>query len=145
MGDERVEVRFDVVETAPGFIDGAEIVRMGVRERRQLPPLDAEPLVILGAPGLRAGESSPVAEDKFAERLPRAEHIPPNRFPRADEISRGLFGVGGNMDGRQRPRAMQDGQLGGIPPVGLDPVAGAAGDESGGNDLTRIPRAVRYR
>ena len=43
LGDERVEVRFDVVETAPGFIDGAEIVRMGVRERRQLPPLGAEP------------------------------------------------------------------------------------------------------
>ena len=41
--------------------------------------------------------------------------------------------------GVRRPRAMQDGQLGGIPPVGLDPVAGAAGDESGGNDLTRDP------
>ena len=55
LGDERVEVRFDVVETAPGFIDGAEIVRMGVRERRQLPPLGAEPLVHTWRPRTSCG------------------------------------------------------------------------------------------
>ena len=125
LGHERLQVCFDVVEPTPRFIDGAQIVRMGVCERRQLPLLGAEPLVILGAPRSGAGEPPPVPEDKLSEPLPRAEHIPPNGLSRTHEIPCGFFGVRGYMDRRQRARAMQDRQLGGIPAVRFDPVSGA--------------------
>ena len=53
----------------------------------------------------------------------------------AQEIARGLLLIGGNVNGGEGARAIEDGELPGIAPIGLNPIAGTTRNERRGDDV----------
>ena len=87
---------------------------------RQRPPLRAQPRVVRAGPCLfGAGEATAVPQEKLRQPMPRPKQIGANVLAAAQEVPHRFFLVGGNMDARERTRAIQHGQLDGIATIGL--------------------------
>jgi hypothetical protein len=71
--------------------------------------------------------------------MPSAEEIGANVFATAQQIARGLFLLGGNVDGGERARAIQHGELAGIATIRLDAIAWSARNQRGRDDIARDP------
>ena len=136
--EQGAEILFDGAETRDGFIDGAQIRAMGVIERRDRPGLCPQPDVVPFGPGLLGGREAPaVAEEEFREAMPRAQEIGADVFATAQQIAGRLFLLGGNVNGRERPGAIEHRELPGITAIGLDAIAGAPRNERGRDDVAR--------
>jgi hypothetical protein len=74
---------------------------MRLLERGDRPALGLEPRRMSFRPALlRSGETAAVAEQKFREAVSRAEQIRADVFTTAQEIARGFFLVGRDVDRR---------------------------------------------
>jgi hypothetical protein len=69
--------------------------------------------------------------------MARAEQIRANVLATPQEIARRFFLLGWNVDRRERPGAIENGELTGVPAVRLDAVAGASGNQCRRDDVTR--------
>jgi hypothetical protein len=76
-----------------------------------------------------------VPEQEFREPMPRPQQIRPNVFPTPQEIARGFFLFGGNVNGRQGAGAIQDRELTGIPPVRFDAIPRTTRNQGRRDDL----------
>ena len=90
---------------------------------------------------LGRGEATAVAEEEFRESVTRAEEIGADVFATAQEIARGLFLLGGNVNGGERAGAIEHGELAGIAAIGFDAIARPPRNERRGDDVAR--NAVR--
>jgi hypothetical protein len=136
--EERPQVVFNRLEARDGLVEGAQIRAMRLIESGQWPRLGAKPGVMPLRPrSLRRREAAPVAEEEFREAMPRAEEIGANVFATSEQIARGFFLLGRDVDGGQRLGAIEHGQLTRIPPIGLDAITGATWNEGRSNDLAR--------
>jgi hypothetical protein len=66
-----------------------------------------------------------------------AQEIRADVFATAQEISRGFFLLGRDVDGGEGAGASEDGKLGGVAAIGFDAVAWAARNQGGRDDVTR--------
>ena len=109
--------------------------------------LRLEPRGMAFRPGLLGRrEAAAVAQEKLREPMARAEEIGADIFATPEQIARGFFLLGRNMNRRQRAGPIQHGELAGIAPIGLDAIARATRDQGRRDDLTRRSwRAVRDR
>ena len=134
------EVRFDVAQSGDGFVDRAQVGGMRLIERRDRPGLSPEPRVMAGGPGrLRPREPSAVAQQEFGQPVTRAQEVRANVFATAEQIAGRLFLLGGNVNRGEGLGAVQHRELRGIAAIGLDPIAGAARDEGGGDEVAGHP------
>src|SRR3989442_1435295 len=110
---------------------------MSLLERGQWPTLRLEPgRVAFGPRFFGGGKATTVAEQEFRQTMPRTEQIGANVFATSQEISRGFFLFGGNVNGGERAGAVEDGELACIATVGFDAIARAARDQRWGDDVT---------
>ena len=131
--EQRAELGLDGAQARDGFVDRAQIGPMGLIQRRQRPRLGAQPGVVAFRPRLlRAGEATPMAQQKLGEPMPRAQQIGADVFATAQQITRRLFLLGRNVNGRQRPGAIQHRELAGVAAVCLDPIAGPPRNQTPG-------------
>ena len=79
-----------------------------------------------------------LAQQKSGELLARPAQAVHRVEPRADQIAHRLVPGIGNPHRRQLARPVQLGQAGGIPPVGLDPVARPLRDQRRGDHGTLV-------
>ena len=94
-----------------------------------------------GRPTGLAAVTQVVAQQIHFELLPGPMLLPANLETGADQIPHGLILRFGHINGGQFPGPIQAGQVVGIPPVGLDPLAGFA-RHFRGTDQNAVP-AVR--
>ena len=126
------------LEPGDAFVDGADVGAMRLLERGERPALGLQPVGMAFRPRLLGrGEAAAVAEQEFREAVPRAEEIGADVFATPQQIAGGFFLLGGNVNGRERAGAIQDGELAGIAAIGFDAIAGPPGNERGRDDVTR--------
>ena len=89
-----------------------------------------QPAAMQLGPG-RPAVVAPLAQQKSGELLARPAQAVHRVEPRAHQIAHRLVPGIGNPHRRQLARPVQLGQAGGIPPVGLDPVARSLRDQRG--------------
>jgi hypothetical protein len=70
------------------------------------------------------GVTAAVAQQKLAQAMPSAQEIDANVFPTPEQVADGFFIDGRDMDGGQRARAIEHGQLSGVATVRFDACAG---------------------
>ena len=107
----------------------------------------AQPRVVPLRPRLLRGrEAAAVPEQEFRQPMTGPQQIRADVFATAQQVAGRFFLLGRDVDRRQRPGAIQDGQLARIASVGLDPIA-RRGAESrpGRSPHTAIPCAVKAR
>jgi hypothetical protein len=92
--------------------------------------------VAVGPRPLGEGEAAAVTEQEFRQAMSGTQEIDANVFTAAQQVARGFFLLGGNVNGRERTGAIEHGQLGGIAAVGFDAIPGAPGNQRGGDDIT---------
>ena len=123
-GEQIAELGFDGLEPADGFVDGADVSPVGLLERRQRPALGLEPSGMAFRPGfLGGGEPPAMAEEELRQAVACPQEIGTNVLPTAQEIARGFFLLGRNMDGRQGAGAIEHSELTGVAAIGLDAIA----------------------
>ena len=144
--EQGAQILLDGRAGGPGFVDGAEIGPMRLVEGGQRPRLGAEPGVVALGPGLLgAGEAAAVAEQEFGEPMTRAEQIGADVFATPQQIARGFFLLGRNVDGGQRPRAVEHRELAGVAAIRFDAIARSARDQRRRNHVAGDPVAPSGR
>lgn len=109
---------------------------MRLVERGERPGLTSQPGLVALRPGfLGGGKAAAVAQEKFGEAVAGAEEIGADVFATPQQIARGFFLVGRNVNGGQRAGPIEDGQLARVATIGLNAVAGASGNERWRDDL----------
>jgi hypothetical protein len=136
-GEQVAQIGLDRTQARDGFLDGAPIGLKRVLERRDWPPLGLQPREVAFRPGLRLRPPAAVPQQEFREAVPGAQQIGPNVLAAPQQVARRLFVFGGDMDGGQRPRAIQNGELCGISTIRFDPHTGAPRNEGRGNHVAR--------
>ena len=135
---ERTALGFDVPEPGEYFIDRTQVGVMGLIQGGQRPGLGPQPHVVALRPGLLGGSEAPaMAEEELREAVPGAEQISADVLATSQEIPRGLFLLGWNVNGGERARAIPHGEVPGIPSISFDAIARTARDERGGDDVAR--------
>ena len=130
------------VEAGDGFVDGADVGAVGLLERSERPSLRLQPGGVTFGPRLFGErEAAAVPEEEFREAVSGAQQIDGDVFATTEQIARGFFLLGRNVDGGERTRAVEDGELGGIAAIGFDAVTGATRNQGGRDDIAR--HAVR--
>jgi hypothetical protein len=76
-----------------------------------------------------------MTEQKFGQPMPRAEQIRANVFPTPEQIPGGFFSFIRDVNGGECAGSIENSELARIATIGLDPVAGTAGNQRRGNDL----------
>ena len=99
-----------------------------------------QPAAMQLGPGRPAIVAS-LAQQKSGKLLARPAQAMHRIEPGAHQIAHRLVPGIGNPHRRQLARPVQPGQAGGIPPVGLDPVARSLGDQRGGHHDAFVPAA----
>ena len=69
--------------------------------------------------------------------MPRAQQIGADVFATAQEIARGFFLLGRNVNRGEGAGAIEDGELAGIAAIGFDAIAGPTGNQRGRDDVAR--------
>jgi hypothetical protein len=142
--EEIAQLLVDTVQPGHGVIDGAEIGTVGLLQRRQRPSLRLEPRgMAFGPRALGGGEATPVPEEEVGQPMPGAGEIGANVFATAQEVTRGLFLRGGNVDGGQGAGAIRDRELTSIAAIGFHPVPRTPWNQGRRNDIARD--AVRHQ
>ena len=96
------------------------------------PALGLQPLGMPFGPGALGGGKPPtVPEEEFGEPMSGPEEIHANVLAAAEEITRRFFLLRGNVNRREGAGAVQDGELAGIAPVGLDAITWPRGINAG--------------
>ena len=139
---QRVEIQqgaqlgFDVMQPGEHFIDRTQVGAMGLIQRRQWPRLGPQPRVMPFGPRLLGrGEASAVAKEELREAVPGAKQIGADVLTTAEEIPRGLFLLGRNVNGCQCAGPIQHGEVPGIASIGLDAITGTSWDERRRDDV----------
>ena len=141
-GQQIAQLGVDGLEPSDGFVHGTDVGPVGLLERGQRPALGLEPRGMAFCPRLLGrGKAAPVAQEKFRQTVPRAEEIGANVFATAQEIARGFFLLGGDVNRGERAGPIEGGELGRIAAIGFDAVARPARNQGGRDDVTR--HAVR--
>ena len=86
-----------------------------------------------------------MAEEEFGQPVTGAEEIDTDVFAASQQISSRFFLLGGNVNGGERPGAIQDGELPGIAPVVLMRSPGRRGINAGAMTSHGMPVAVSAR
>lgn len=87
--------------------------------------------------------AAPVAEQERAQPAAGPLEVPPRIFAGADQIARRFVSLTRHMDRGERAGPGKHRQLGGIATIGLDAIAGPAGNQAGGDNLTRDPAGLQ--
>jgi hypothetical protein len=67
--------------------------------------------------------------------MPRAEEIGANVLATPQQVARGFFLLGGNVNGGERPGPVEDRQVAGVTTIRFDPIPRAAGDQGRRNHI----------
>src|SRR5687767_12643078 len=87
----------------------------------------------------RRREAAPMPQQEFGEAMPRPQQIDADVLATAQQVADRFLLIRGDVNGGQRARPIQDRELTGITPVGLNPVAWSARNQRRSNDLARHP------
>src|SRR5687768_12363855 len=84
----------------------------------------------------RRREAAPMPQQEFGEAMPRPQQIDADVLATAQQVADGFLLIRGDVNGGQRARPIQDRELTGITPVGLNPVAWSARNQRRRDDVT---------
>ena len=103
--EQGAQILLDGAQPRDGFIDRAEIGAMGLVEAGNGHVWARSQNVVPLRPGLLgAGEAAAVAQEEFRETVTGAKQIGPDIFATPQQITRGFFLLGRNVNGRERAR-----------------------------------------
>jgi hypothetical protein len=80
-----------------------------------------------------------MAQQELGQPVPGAEQVGADVFATPQQVADGFFLLGGNVNRRQGTGAIQDDELDGVAPVGLNAIARAAWNQRGRDDVTLDP------
>src|SRR3989441_609817 len=96
-----------------------------------------EPATVALGPRLHPlGGPDPLAQEQLGEAVAGAELVVLGHLPGPHEVAQGFMGGVGDPDRREIARPVAARELGGVPPVGLHPIARLRRDERGSDDIT---------
>jgi hypothetical protein len=111
---------------------------MRLLERGQGPALDLQPFGMPFGPGLfRGGEAATMAQEEFRESMPRTQEVGADVLATPQQIARGFFLFGRDVNRREGAGAIEHGELPGIATVSFDAIAGTTWNERRSDDVTR--------
>ena len=74
-------------------------------------------------------------EQELGQPMAGAEEVRPHVFPAPQQVAGRLFLLGLDMNRREDAGPIEDGELAGVAPIGLDAIAGATRDQRGRDDV----------
>jgi hypothetical protein len=110
-------------------------------QRRIRETLPAQPPAVLGRPVLAGPPDPAVPQQHRQQSLLRPFQIGHQITANPHQVSHRLLRRRGHPDRGQLPGPIQPGQAGGVPPVGLDPIPTALGNQRRSDHLTGHPQA----
>jgi len=124
----------EILEALLDLVDGENVVVEDDRVDGALEAKRLEPAAVSEVPGALAREGDGAAEEELRDAVTCADEVLAQVLASAGEVASGFIFLGQRLDLGEEAGAEEVSELLGVAAVGLDLLAGLAGDEGGGDE-----------